>query len=123
MNKDNIDRLMATRLRRYNEIDQNPTFIKFENQLCKEDFFHWAHYWVFTFNPQNTGTEFSAWRPFKFFPKQIELIKFIEKSYVHPEDGLCVKGRQLVYSWCTLAYAIHKWLYFASFVSTFTANL
>jgi len=123
MNKDNIDKLMATRLRRYNEIDQNPTFIKFENQLCKQDFFHWAHYWVFTFNPQNTGTEFSAWLPFEFFPKQIELIKFIERCYVNQEDGLCVKGRELGYSWCTMAYAIHKWLYFDGFVSTFTANL
>lgn len=123
MQKEKLDLLMAQRLRRYNEVTKNPTFIKFENALCKEDIFHWVHHWVFTFNPQNTGTEFSAWLPFEFFPRQVKLIEFIEKCYKNQEDGLIVKGRELGYSWCTMTYAVHKWLYFPGFVSTFTANL
>ena len=123
MDKASIDLLMAKRLKRFAEIAKNPAFIKYENELCKRDIFHWVHNWVFTFNPQNTGTEFSAWLPFEFFPRQIELIKFIEKCYTGQEDGLIVKGRELGYSWCTMTYAIHKWLYFDGFVSTFTANL
>jgi phage terminase large subunit len=123
MNKEKIDLLMAQRLKRCNEITRNPTFIKYENELCKRDIFHWVHNWVFTFNPQNTGTEFSAWLPFEFFPKQVELIGFIDKCYKQQEDGLIVKGRELGYSWCTMTYATHKWLYFDGFVSTFTANL
>lgn len=123
MKIEKINELMAKRLKRYNEINRQPAFIKYENQLCKDDIFHWVQNWVFTFNPQNTGTEFSAWLPFDFFPKQIELTNFIDKCYKGQEDGLIVKGRELGYSWCTMTYAIHKWLYVDGFVSTFTANL
>ena len=123
MDKARIDALVAERLKRFNEINQNPQFIKYENELCKRDLFHWVHNWVFTFNPQNTGTEFSAWLPFEFFPQQRKLMLFFDKCYAGQEDGLIVKGRELGYSWCTMTWAIHKWLYFDGFISTFTANL
>ncbi len=120
---DYYDRVMARRIKRLHEIQKNPVFIKYEHELCKNDIFHWVENWVFTFNPQNTGTKISAWLPFEFFPKQVELIKFIDRCYLQQEDGLCVKGRELGYSWCTMTYAVHKWLYFDGFISTFTANL
>jgi len=122
-NKERLDALMAKRIKRLNEISKNPTFIKYEQELCKQDIFHWAHNWVYTFNPQNTGTDLSAWLPFEFFPQQTDLIKFIEARYQAQEDGLAVKGRELGYSWCTITYATHKWLYADGFISTFTANL
>jgi hypothetical protein len=123
MNKEKLDLLMAERLKRYNEISKNTAFIKYEIELCKRDIFHWVRNWVFTFNPQNTGTDLAPWLPFEFFPRQKELIKFFDARYAAQEDGLIVKGRELGYSWCTMTWAIHKWLYFDGFISTFTANL
>src|SRR5271157_2595410 len=101
-NKERLDALMAKRIKRLNEISKNPTFIKYEQELCKQDIFHWSYNWVYTFNPQNTGTEFSAWLPFELFPRQVELLKFLEDRYLKQEDGLIIKGRELGYSWLTI---------------------
>ncbi len=121
--KERVDTLMAKRLKRLVEIQKNSAFIKYELELCKQDIFHWSYNWVYTFNPQNTGTEFSAWLPFELFPRQMELLNFLEDRYRKQEDGLIVKGRELGYSWLTILYATHKWLFFDGFMSTFTANL
>ncbi len=121
--KERVDTLMAKRLKRLVEIQKNSTFIKYELELCKQDIFHWSYNWVYTFNPQNTGTEFSAWLPFELFPRQMELLNFLEDRYRKLVDGLIVKGRELGYSWLTILYATHKWLFFDGFMSTFTANL
>ena len=121
--KERVDTLMAKRLKRLVEIQKNSAFIKYELELCKQDIFHWSYNWVYTFNPQNTGTEFSAWLPFELFPRQMELLNFLEDRYRKQEDGLIVKGRELGYSWLTILYATQKWLFFDGFMSTFTANL
>ena len=122
-NKELLDLSMAKRLKRFNEINKNPAFIKYELALCKQDIFHWVNNFVFTFNPKNTGTELSAWIPFELFPKQIELVNFFEKCYINQEDGLVIKSREVGYSWITVLFAVHKWLFFDGFISTFTANL
>src|SRR5271157_2297234 len=118
-NKERLDLAMARRIRRFNEINKNSAFIKYELALCKQDLLHWVHNWVYTFNPKNTGTELSAWVPFELFPRQIELIKFLDKCCTNQEDGLIVKSREVGYSWITVLFAIHKWLFFDGFISTF----
>ena len=116
------DELVAKRVKRLAEITNNPAFIKFELELCKQDFFHWCHNWVFTYNPQNVGSDISPWLPFVLFPKQVELIKFFDARLANTEDGLIEKSRETGYSWVTVAWAVHKWRFVEGFVSTFTAN-
>jgi len=117
------DKIMAKRLKRLHEITKNPVFVKYELELCKQDILHWIDNWLITYNPQLSGTELSPWLPMVLFPKQVELIKFLELRFKKQEDGLIVKGRELGYSWLTMIYAVHKWLFSDGFVSTFTANL
>jgi phage terminase large subunit len=121
--KESIDLLTAERIKRYAELSRYPELRKYEIELCKRDFFHWVKYWVWTYNPQNVGTEFSPWLPFSFFPRQMQLINFFDERLKLQEDGLIVKGRELGYSWITITWAVHKWLWVDGFISTFTANL
>ena len=118
-----LDLLVAQRLKRYNELQTYPELQKYEIELCKRSIFHWINYWVWTFNPQNVGTEFAPWLPFSLFPKQVKLIEFIDARLAKQEDGLIEKSRETGYSWCTVTWATHKWLWTEGFIGTFTANL
>jgi phage terminase large subunit len=122
-NIDDVIRLANKRIVRLNNIGEDLELIQLEQTLCREDIFHWVENWVWTFNPQNVGTDFPAWLPFDLFPKQVELIKFFDVRMREREDGICEKSRETGYSWCTVTWATHKWLYVPGFIGTFTANL
>src|SRR5208282_332778 len=120
---ESLDYLSASRLKRYTELQAHPDLIKYELDLCKKDLLHWIRYWVWTFNPQNVGTEFAPWLPFSLFNKQVDLMNFFDERLKQQEDGLIMKSRETGYSWCTITWATHKWLWTDGFVGTFTANL
>jgi phage terminase large subunit len=121
--KESLDILMAERAKRYADLTLHPELQKYEIALCKRDFFHWMKYWVFTYNPQNVGTEFSPWLPFVPFERQKQLIEFFDAKLKAQEDGLIVKSREIGYSWLTITWTAHKWLWLDGFIGSFTANL
>jgi len=120
---EHLDLITASRIKRYKDLFDHPALQKYEIELCKRDFFHWVQHWVWTYNPQNVGTDFSPWLPFSFFERQKELIKFFDEKLRNQEDGLIEKSREIGYSWITVTYATHKWLWTDGFIGSFTANL
>ena len=67
--------------------------------------------WGVTFDPKNVERGLPTMIPFVLFPKQIEWIDWIERKWHAGEPGLCVKTRQMGFSWLAMAYSCTKCLY------------
>lgn len=85
---------------------------------CADDVAYWINNWVWTYNPKLvgavdpvTGARLSPWIPFDLFPKQVELVRWIEALSDAKQDGHCKKSRDIGFTWCCGAYAMHRWLF------------
>lgn len=84
---------------------------------CAADVVYWFNTWVWTYNPKLIGKS-SPWLPMDLFPRQVELLRWIDDRSVLKEDGHCAKSRDIGFTWICGGYALHKWL----FVQDYKAN-
>jgi len=71
----------------------------------------WIEDWVVTYDPRNLNKGISAMVPFLLFPRQRELLTWIDERRKAGRGGLIEKARELGVSWVFLAYAAHLWLF------------
>ena len=74
---------------------------------------------MWTYDPRAAVEGGLAHLPFNLMPRQAVFIDWLDARVTHREEGLCVKSRDVGYSWMTCAYAAHKWLYIDGFKTTF----
>jgi len=77
-----------------------------EVERCRRDPVHFINEYGWTYNPKLIGEK---WLRFSLFPKQIEYIEWLHARYENREDGVCVKSREVGFSWLNVAFAI--WLF------------
>lgn len=73
----------------------------------KADFI--AH-WVDTYDPRVAGTGRPARMPFLMFPKQLELISFLDDCVGSQANGLIEKCRDMGATWACAAWSVATWL-------------
>lgn len=71
--------------------------------------------WALTVDPRVLKPR-SPVMPFLLFPKQIELIQWIEDRYQNEEAGVVVKSRDVGASWVAMAWAVSKCLFNKDFM-------
>jgi hypothetical protein len=79
----------------------------------------WIEDWLYTYDPRLVNIGRDPFMPFLLFPKQRELIEWIEARYKGREDGLVEKSRDTGISWICLAWALHKWIHVPGFKCSF----
>lgn len=57
--------------------------------------------------------------PLALFPRQRELLRFLDAKVAAREDGLVEKSRDIGFNWVVGAWAIHKWLFAPGFKTAF----
>lgn len=62
---------------------------------------------VWTFDPDADDSV----RPLALYPKQVELVRWLEERFQAREEGIVEKSRQVGVSWVSCAFAVHKWLF------------
>lgn len=68
--------------------------------------------WGMTFNPRNAGSKDKlSHMPFKLFPKQEELVRFIVSCMDDKESGLIEKARDMGATWVCGAISVWLWLF------------
>lgn len=77
-----------------------------EWEKCKADPVYFVNTYGWTYNPNLLGEK---WLPFKLFDKQVEYLQWLKSRYEAREDGVCVKSREVGFSWLNIAFAI--WLF------------
>ena len=63
--------------------------------------------WVTTYDPRQARPTM----PFTLFPKQKEYIRWLDGLVNDRENGLVEKARDGGYTWCSCAWAAHRWLF------------
>lgn len=111
--------LVQERLTRLMQIGKNLDAQRVERELCRRDFLHWVHYWVWTYDPRLASERKAAHLPLMLFKRQVEMCEFIDARLEAREDGLIEKSRDIGFTWVMAAKAIHKWVFVDGFKTTF----
>lgn len=79
---------------------------------------HWINSWVWTYNPKLLGTrdpvtgkQVPLFLPFKLFPRQVEVIRWIHDRVENQEPGAMKKSRDIGATYLFGVYAIWRWLF------------
>lgn len=68
--------------------------------------------WVDTYDPRNAGKDGMLTRmPFLLFPRQKEMIRFLQAMLDGEEDGLIEKCRDAGATWLCVAFSVWLWLF------------
>lgn len=67
--------------------------------------------WLWTYDPRLVNFGFSPTIPFTLRPKQREYLAWLEARERHQEDGLVEKSRDEGFSFLTLGFMLHRWLF------------
>jgi phage terminase large subunit len=68
-----------------------------------------------------TGTDKTedGYIPLRLFPRQREMVEFLEARAAGKEDGLIEKSRDIGFTWVSGGWALHKWLFSPGFKVAF----
>lgn len=92
---------------------------------CERDVVYWFNTWAWTYNPKLVGvvnadgSRASPWLPFDLFPKQEELVRWIDRRSDLKEDGHCAKSRDIGFTWVCGGIALNKWLFQSGYKANF----
>lgn len=69
----------------------------------------WIRECVWTYDPREAPEK--RWLRFKLWPKQIELVRWLEERERNRESGLLEKSRGKGATWIAVAFSTHRWLF------------
>jgi hypothetical protein len=117
--RDSIER----RLLRQRLLSTRPELIPIEIEMCRRDILHWFDWWVWTYDPRRTEGGDISWLPLDLFPRQVELVNWLDERIANREDGLVEKSREIGFTWVVGGYAAHRWLFHPGFKTTFASRV
>lgn len=115
----NLRSSIERRLARLDALQSNPFGQLIELEVCRRDVVHWFNAWCWTYNPKNVAARLPAHVPFDLFPRQEEMLRWIDARMAAREDGLIEKSREIGFTWLAGGYALHGWLFTGGFKATF----
>lgn len=92
---------------------------RLEMERCRRSSSYFFNNWVWTYDPRNAANGLPTFLPFDLYPRQEEMLSFIERTLFKREDGLIEKSRDIGFTWLTAGFALHKWLFVEGFKTTF----
>lgn len=101
------------------EIGSNTKLQAIENERCRRNIVYWFNTWVWTYDPRLAAQKKPAMVPMDLFPRQEEMIHFLEQRVSDQEDGLIEKSRDIGFTWVSGGFALHHWLYVPGFKTSF----
>jgi phage terminase large subunit len=102
---------VAERLAALAELNASPRLQAVEMALCSQDVCDWLSRWGWTLDPREAAAGRPAVLPFAPFPRQVELLRWLESRESAQEDGLVEKSREVGVTWLCCAFALHRWLF------------
>jgi hypothetical protein len=104
--------VFAERERRYKKLVNNPVLQKGAREYYSTRPIEFIEHWGITYDPRNAGSDLPATMPFIMFPRQHDLILFLQGCLENQESGLIEKSRDMGATWVNCAYT--WWLYLFS---------
>lgn len=79
--------------------------------LCALDIPFWFNNFVWTFDPRLVAGGGEPWIPFDLFPRQIDLVHWLDERIERREDGILGKSRDVGVTWLIGGYYVNRWLF------------
>lgn len=89
---------------------------------CRADVVYWLQNWGWTFDPRLISKPGGAYVRFLPWPKQAELLRWLEDRFAAHEPGLIEKSRDQGVTYLVMAFYLHKWLFFEGFKASCTSR-
>ena len=87
--------------------------------LCAKDPVFWFNTFAWTYDPRNASKKLPVYLPFDLFPRQEELVRWLEERVTFAEEGLVEKSRDVGWTWVAAGFALHRWRFVPGFKTTF----
>lgn len=84
-------------------------------ELCSRDPVMFFNDWIWGYDSRNIPIGLPASTPFILRPRQIEYVRWLEAREENQEDGIVEKSREEGFSYLTLGYFLHHWLFQTGF--------
>jgi phage terminase large subunit len=116
-----LDEIRAERARRQAEANRDGW--EAEKARCAADPTYWFDRYAWTFDPRLIGKPGGAFVPFRLWPKQRELVRFLEDRLNASGEGLIEKSRDVGASYVCAGFALWAWLFKPGFKATFGSRV
>lgn len=101
------------------QLSTSPAAIPVELEMCRRSVHRLFNDWFWTYDPRLAHGGRPAHVPLDLFPRQVELINFLEARVAAREDGLVEKSRDIGFTWIAGGFALHRWRFVPGFKTTF----
>ena len=112
-----IQNEIARRLLYRKLVEQSDETKAAELERCKSDPVHWFNNWAWTYDPRGLSYGLPANIPFNLRPKQVDMVRWLEKRLHTQTHGLIEKSRDEGMSYVTLGFFLHQWLFVDGFAA------
>lgn len=68
--------------------------------------------WCDTYDPRNAGRDKPSYMPFILFPRQVQLVEFLQACLSGEEGGLVEKARDMGATWLCAAFSVWLWRFY-----------
>lgn len=99
--------IIAERQKNLDKLRRDPLLFQAAKMHYSKNTADFIDDWCWTYDPRKEN----AYLPFILFPKQRELIEWLDNCYMDKEDGLIEKSRDMGITWVTCAWAATKFLF------------
>ena len=93
----------AKRVERLAKLRSDPGLLAASKQYYKDHIVDFISDWGVTVDPRNTAFKRPIIMPFILFPRQREMVEWVIRKWLKPEDGIVVKSRDCGASWLAMA--------------------
>lgn len=105
--------------RQKREVERQAGGWRKERARCAQDIFRWFDRWVQTYDPRLTGKPGGPYVPFKLWPRQRDIVRWLLDRIAAAEEGLFEKSRDVGATYLTGGVALHQWQFNPGFKGTF----
>jgi hypothetical protein len=118
----NISREMAIKEMQKRGVDVSHFLVSDEEKAqrraeilkCAGDCVYFIRNYVKTLDPRGAGATFV---PFDLFPRQVELIRWLDERVATQTKGVVEKSRDTGVSWVLCSWLFHRWMFSSGFVA------
>ncbi|MCE9565833.1 MAG: hypothetical protein K8U57_27730 [Planctomycetes bacterium] len=110
---------LIRRLEIIQKLEADPEAQAITMVLCARDPVFWFNTFAWTYDPRGASEGKPSYLPFDLFPRQEELIQWLEDRVTGSQEGLVEKSRDVGWTWVAAGFALHKWLFHPGFKTTF----
>jgi hypothetical protein len=117
--QDSLRQSLIRRFELIQRLEADPQLQQLAYVRCAKDAAWWFNNFAWTYDPRGPAGGLPAYLPFDLFPRQEELIGWLDQRVASAEEGLVEKSRDVGWTWVAAGYALHKWIFAPGFKTTF----